>query len=208
MPSPDPRSLRSREAILVAARHLLLHHGPSGVTHQRVAEQAGVGRATVYRHWARAELLLIDVMADADLPFFRDPVAPVRPWLHEQLRLLAADLVYPEVRAVALTLLQGALWDPHIAHQRDHFVAAVDDRLAAALELAVRTGEATGRLEAGEAAALLAGSVLYRTAMQSAPVSDEFLTRLVDSLATWRPPGNGPGPEPAGNEHSAGSVKG
>jgi AcrR family transcriptional regulator len=186
MAPPDPRTVRSREAILAAARHLLLHHGPAAVTHQRVAEQAGIGRATVYRHWARAELLLIDVMAGADMPFFRDPVAPVRPWLRHQLRLLAADLAQPEVRAVALTLLQGALWDPHIARQRDHFVATVDNRLAAALELAVRTGEATGRPDPGEAAALLAGSVLYRTAMQDGTVSDEFIARLVDSLATWR----------------------
>ena len=49
MAPPDPRTVRSREAILAAARHLLLHHGPAAVTHQRVAEQAGVGRATVSR---------------------------------------------------------------------------------------------------------------------------------------------------------------
>ena len=186
MTPPDPRVARSREAILVAARELLLHHGPAAVTHQRVADQAGVGRATVYRHWARAELLLLDVMAGAGMPFFREPRSPVRPWLHAQLRLLAADLAQPEVRAVALTLLHGALWDPHIAGQRDLFVATLSNRLGTALALAAGTGEATGLPGADEAAALVAGAVLYRAAMQNSTVSDAFLTRLIDGLGTWR----------------------
>jgi len=41
----DPRAARSREAILCAARLLLEREGPESVTHQRVAREAGVGRA-------------------------------------------------------------------------------------------------------------------------------------------------------------------
>ena len=55
---PDPRVVKSRETILSAARTLLQESGPAAVTHQRVAARAGVGRATVYRHWRTPELLL------------------------------------------------------------------------------------------------------------------------------------------------------
>jgi len=37
--------------MLRAAAAILEEEGPTGVTHQRVAERAGVGRATAYRHW-------------------------------------------------------------------------------------------------------------------------------------------------------------
>jgi hypothetical protein len=45
----------------------------------------GVGRATVYRHWPGPDQLLLDAMAQVDLPFFREPVSPVRPWLRREL---------------------------------------------------------------------------------------------------------------------------
>lgn len=186
MSQPDPRAARSREAILVAARELLLKHGPAAITHQRVADQAGVGRATVYRHWARTETLLLDVMAGAGMPFFRDPRSPIRPWLHVHLRLLADDLAQPQVTAVALTLMHGALWDPEVARQRDLFLGTIRERLADALAVASAAGEITDHLAGDEAAALLAGSLLYRIAMQNGAVSREFLTRLIDAVGTWR----------------------
>ncbi|MEV6622919.1 TetR/AcrR family transcriptional regulator [Amycolatopsis sp. NPDC051106] len=40
------------------ARELPLESGPTAVTHAQVADRAGVGRATVYRHWPQAEPLL------------------------------------------------------------------------------------------------------------------------------------------------------
>src|SRR6266705_779576 len=72
-PATDPRAARSREAILAAAYDLLAREGPGAITHQRVAQQAGVGRATIYRHWADPEDLLRDVLYTAKLPFFAAP---------------------------------------------------------------------------------------------------------------------------------------
>src|SRR5437667_9583381 len=100
-PPPDPRTTRSRDAILNAARTLLLCDGPAGVTHQRVAAEAGVGRATVYRHWPQPEQLLLDVMAGVDLPFFQEPAVPVRPWLAQHLHRLAHGLTTPTATPVA-----------------------------------------------------------------------------------------------------------
>jgi AcrR family transcriptional regulator len=184
--SADPRAARSREAILAAARHLLLAEGPAAVTHQRVAQESGTGRATVYRHWPRAEQLLLDVMTDTDLPFFRAPRSPVRPWLHQELRRLADELRLPAVAAVALTVMHGSLWDPGIARTRGGMTATIDERIAAALELAARTGEVEPRESATDTTALLVGPILYRTALQSGPVDDRLIDRLIDAVGTWR----------------------
>src|SRR5258708_18252321 len=139
-PATDPRAARSREAILAAAYDLLAREGPGAITHQRVAQQAGVGRATVYRHWAAPEDLLRDVLFSAGLPFFATPALPLRPWLHAELRQLADELALPAVASLAIALMEqtrsgGAGARPH------RHVTAITERLAAAFALAVRAGE-------------------------------------------------------------------
>jgi AcrR family transcriptional regulator len=184
--SSDPRAARSRDIMLAAARAVMLSEGPAAVTHQRVAQQAGVGRATVYRHWARPEQLLLDVMVGADLPFFRSPTRPVRAWLRRELRRLADQLATPEVAAIAFTLVQGAIWDRAIAVERDRFVATISDRLTAALSLASQTGELIGSDVGPGVEARVVGPIVYRTALEAAPVPDLLIEQLIDSVGTWR----------------------
>ncbi|MEU6371526.1 TetR/AcrR family transcriptional regulator [Streptomyces sp. NPDC046909] len=63
--SDDLRARRSGVAALAAATELLLEGSPESVTHASVAARAGVGRATVYRHWPDLESLLLDTLAGA-----------------------------------------------------------------------------------------------------------------------------------------------
>jgi AcrR family transcriptional regulator len=184
--SVDPRMVRSRKAMLAAARALLLREGPAAVTHQRVAREAKVGRATVYRHWPRPELLLLDAMASVDLPFFREPVTPVRPWLRQQLRVLADEMALPQVVAVALTMMRGSVRSPQ-TEVRDGFIATVTDRIRAFLTLAAADGELDVAVDPQDALALLVGPILQRTCMQAGTVSDDLIDRLMDSIGTWYP---------------------
>jgi AcrR family transcriptional regulator len=185
--SPDPRLARSRKAMLAAARELLLREGPAAVTHQRVARQAGVGRATVYRHWPRPDQLLLDAMAQVDLPFFREPVAPVRAWLRRELRAAADEMALPSVAAVALAMMQGSARSGP-AEVRDRFTATTTGRIGAALALAAAEGELDAPVDPQDAVALLVGPILQRTCMQAGTVSDALIDRLIDTLGAWRPP--------------------
>jgi AcrR family transcriptional regulator len=179
----DPRAVRSRDAILAAARDLLRDHGPAAVTHQRVAGRAGVGRATVYRHWARTEELLLDAMAGADLPYFKSPPTPVRPWLFAQLRAMADELAHPATVAVTVTLMHGAFGDDQLAGQRDGATAAIVGRLGAALDLAFSSGELRTHPDPADAAAQLIGPLVWRATMQiGVPVTDAFLDHLLDGV--------------------------
>lgn len=171
--------------MLAAARELLVGEGPGAITHQRVAQQAGVGRATVYRHWPRPEQLLLEVMGGADLPLFKDPETPVRLWLHRQLRQMADELAVPAVAAIALTLHQSAFWDPQIAHQRDESVKTITERISAAVRSAAASGEVETDVGPAELSAMLVGPIVYRTTMQTGTVSDGFIDRLIDSVGTW-----------------------
>ena len=183
----DPRAARSREAILAAAWDLLAREGPGAITHQRVAQQAGVGRATVYRHWAAPEDLLRDVLFSAELPFFATPALPLRPWLHAELRQLADELALPAVASLAIALMEqtrsgGAGAPPH------RHITAITERLAAAFALAVDAGELDTAPDADLAAAHLIGPLIYRTTLQAAAVPDRLLAEVIDGVADWQPP--------------------
>jgi AcrR family transcriptional regulator len=182
----DPRWARSRAAILHAAATLLRQEGPSAVTHQRLAKQAGVARATVYRHWPRIEELLLQVMAAEGFPFFQHPTTPIRAWLRARLRELADDLAQPAVQATTLTLMHGALWDRDIAAQRDQLVGVLTERVAAALDVAHDAGEIPEPPDPADAVAVLVGPLLYRTALQAGAVSDALIENLVEQVMTGR----------------------
>jgi AcrR family transcriptional regulator len=210
-PATDPRAARSREAILAAAFDLLAREGPGAITHQRVAQQAGVGRATVYRHWPAPEDLLRDVLYTAELPFFATPALPLRSWLHGELRQLADELALPPVASLAIALMEqtrsgGASASPH------RHIAAITERLAAAFALAVDAGELDKAPDADLAAAHLIGPLVYRTTLQAAAVPDSLLAGIIDSVAPWRAPdparsrlASAPG-QPAGSNQETNSV--
>ena len=210
-PATDPRAARSREAILAAAYDLLAREGPGAITHQRVAQQAGVGRATVYRHWAAPEDLLRDVLFSAELPFFATPALPLRSWLHAELRRLADELALPAVASLAIALMEQTR--PGGASARPHrHITAITDRLAAAFALAVDAGELDTAPDADLAAAHLIGPLVYRTTLQAAPVPDSLLTAVIDSVAHWQPPdptrarpASAPG-QPAGSNQETKAV--
>jgi AcrR family transcriptional regulator len=182
----DPRAVRSRSAILAAARSLLDESGPAAVTHQRVAARAGVGRATVYRHWQEPEHLLQEVMAGAPFPFFAELDGPLRTWLRRELRGLADEMAMPGIARIGVTLIHQAQWDEAARTRLDRLMKTIADRLDTAFRAAAARGEVEPLTEPSEITARLVGPVFYRTLVQGSPVSDALLDTLVADL-TPRP---------------------
>ncbi|WP_434444384.1 TetR/AcrR family transcriptional regulator [Lentzea sp. E54] len=181
----DPRFLRSREAILTAARELLLESGPTAVTHVQVADRAGVGRATVYRHWPQAEPLLLEAMATVPMPFLDKPTTPTWDWLRRELTAIARQLELDDVRAVSTTLANTALWDENMDARRAQFAGILADRLAAALDDAQARGEITLTLTSRNAAAMTIGPMYYRSTIEHAPIDSTLIEAIIAALGTW-----------------------
>src|SRR4051812_30011185 len=178
----DPRFLRSREAILNAARELLLAQGPTAVTHNQIAEHAGIGRATVYRHWPRTDQLLAEAMASVPMPFFDHPASPYRDWLTRQLTAVARQLEHHDVLAVATTPASTALGDPAMDARRAGFAATLADRLAGGLLEAEKSGELTLRAGASAVAALAIGPIHYRATIERAAADRALIERCVAAI--------------------------
>ncbi|MDO8365061.1 MAG: TetR/AcrR family transcriptional regulator [Actinomycetota bacterium] len=186
-PQRDPRAVRTRRAVLDAAAVLLAEVGSAGVTHQRVAERAGVGRATVYRHWPTAAELLYDVLAEADEPLFRAGPGGLVPWLRCELRRLAVDVGTPNAVQFLAVLMSRVHLDPAAASLRDRMVARSVAPLAAGFQRAIAAGELAAAPNIDDAFAALVGPVLFRVVFEGRDASDVFIEALIDQvLAPWR----------------------
>lgn len=202
MTRTDPRATRSRTAVLDAARALLQEEGPAAVTHQRVAARAGVGRATVYRHWPEPETLLHEAMSGVGLPFFTDFDADLRAWLWRELRRLADEMAQPTVRQVVATLAQAALRDPVARDRFDRWLEVCAQRLHAALVRAAERSEidpAATAADPADVAARLLGPLVYRTLLDGGAVGDALLEQVI---ATVVPLGGGAGRDVRGPNHT------
>ena len=148
----SPRVERSKAVIIEATLALLAEEGVGGLTVDAVAARAGVGKATLYRHWSsRAELIL-----EAISSLGTEDEAVDRGSLRGDLEA-ADDLVARNpaaARALADGARQGYVSGMHLAL----LVAAVVALVAAGLVLRFLPGKG----EVG--AAIMAGRPEHRPA--------------------------------------------
>lgn len=174
----DPRVVRSRAAVVAAARTLFLRQGYAGTTMEEIAALAGLTKRTLYNNYADKEALftevVVDVIAYAEA-FARGlreaftvgvTAANVGSALEELGRELALAIVRPEVVALRRLLIGEARAFPALA--RDYFERApgqVIEALGSEFEYLGQVGllrVTDGRRAAAQFAYLVAGEPLDR----------------------------------------------
>lgn len=101
-----PRSEEKREAILTAAKSLLLEHGYASTSLEMIAERSGIGKPTIYRHFGSKEDLAEAVIYLRE----QELVAALQPFRNTD-NDVATDLYEFADRFVALVLDSDAtLW--------------------------------------------------------------------------------------------------
>lgn len=163
---PIPRGQRRRSEILAVAETILLSQGFAETTMQRVAEEAGASKETLYRHFKSKDDLLIEVVLarTAALRMALDANfesgAPLATVLREIGRNLLAAMGGDEVTALLRTVVTETVRNPDLGLAL--FRAGPERttrRLAAFLEAAKGRGDFHG-LDAELAASLYIGAVL------------------------------------------------
>ncbi|GCB52095.1 TetR/AcrR family transcriptional regulator [Streptomyces sp. NL15-2K] len=186
----DPRALRSRAAALAAATELLVEGGPENVTHATVAQRAGIGRATVYRHWPDQQTLLIDALANDVRPLLTFDNSPVRDQLVTQLQRQTDWLNRPVSASVIATVIERAERDEDARRIREDMFGREDQHFTEALTAAVQRGELrTGvQAHARELISRIIGPLFFRRSMLGERLDKDTVTGEVDTaLAPWLP---------------------
>src|SRR5579864_572857 len=152
-----PRGEHAHQAILTAARQLLIEQGFAAMRLEHVASRAGVGKATIYRRWRSKEALAQDLLAHLAAPHIAIPDSG-----NTRDELLAA--VTNPMRAVTETdfgpviraLLSEIASDPSLGDPfRATVVEARRTEIARVIERGIARGDLDSDADAGVATELL-----------------------------------------------------
>jgi AcrR family transcriptional regulator len=178
----DPRAARSKIAMLAAARRLLVTQGWDSVTHARVAEAAGVGRATVYRHWPTANALALEA-ASLEVEESSPPkTGDLRTDLNAELRYLCFALTHRGLKPLLLLLTERATYNVEFNQIRQQLHSRGVGPIRAVLGEAIRRKELDRNVDVDELISMLAGPIIYEIVMVNRPFSDRRIDELTDSL--------------------------
>jgi AcrR family transcriptional regulator len=176
---PDPRVTRTRAAVRRAVRSLVQQAGIEALTHQQVATEAGVGRATVYRHWPDRTHLLLEALADVETPTSWQSSGDLATDLASELRRLQRTLTSSPMVPELVALIGRAEWEPELRELKAQLLATGTAGLRTALRAAADRGELSTDLDLDAAVARLAGPLFYRRVLAHAAIDDLFVDQLL-----------------------------
>jgi AcrR family transcriptional regulator len=148
-----------------------------------VAARAGVGKATVYRHFASKEALALELLMELAAPHIAvDDVGDTRAELlasvSKPMRALTDSPFGPVVRALLSEIaINPSLGDPF----RRSVVQGRRDEIARIVRRGVDRGDLRADADPGLATELLVGPVYFRL-MFGGELDDAFAERVVDAV--------------------------
>jgi AcrR family transcriptional regulator len=186
----DARVSRTRAAVADAVGSLFEEQGAVGLTHQRVAARAGVGRATVYRHWPKTVDLVTEALARADQPLLHLGDGPLRQWLLGELIRAAEQIAQPVSSQFIASMVATVDQSPAARLLRENLNRRTRLVVDQMLDQATANGELGSRPDTDELVATVLGAVMFRITIQQKDADSGYLGRLVDGALAehWSEP--------------------
>jgi AcrR family transcriptional regulator len=178
-----PRSEQAHRAILEATDALLREEGYGGLTIEKVAARAGVGKRTIYRWWPSKGALVAEAFGEAVRS--RDPeidTGSVRDDLVGFLGRLFVDSSRPGKKVALRSMMVEAQLDPDFAELFTEFISSRREILHEMFLRAVRRGEISADADLKLAIDALFGTYWYRLLVGHLPLDASVAEEMVDSL--------------------------
>jgi len=182
----DPRVERSRRVILEATLDELGDTGYGAMTIESVARRAGVGKATIYRHWQGK----LDLLGDA-LETLKRPIAPpteglVRERIVALLESLVGTIGESRWSRCMPALIDAAARDETVERVHHLFVGARRQIMIDLIVEGITTGELATDLDPVLTSEVLAGPIFYRRLMTGEPFPPALARQIVDLVLPIR----------------------
>lgn len=185
-----PRDAAAGQAILAAARDLLLTRGYGGLAVDEVTARAGVAKTTLYRRWPGKDHLVVAVLADLQRDVPVPDTGDVAADLGALVRALAALLDEAPMRRLVAELAAASARDAALAEAVARLWA---DRRGVSIEV-LRRAIARGALRADVDPEVLvdqlAGALYYRVLITGAPLGGRYPDDLVRAVLRGALPGD------------------
>jgi AcrR family transcriptional regulator len=182
-PPGRPRSEKARQAILDAARELLIEEGFTRLRLEHVAARAGVGKNTIYRRWSSKEDLTLELLLALAQPHLAirdvgDTRAELMAAVENPIRAITETTFGPVIRAMMSQIAGNpAIGDPF----RSAVVAVRRNEIRRVIERGIARGDLRPDADASVATELLAGPVYFRLVFGGALDAD-LAVRVVDAV--------------------------
>lgn len=179
----DPRVVRTRDAVLGAARDVLRDEGWERVTVGRVAARSGYARTTLYRHWPQRLDLLRDLIREEARLAHITPTGDLRDDLVGELEAFRVALVETGLGRVVIAIGQQARDDAELAELNRSMRREGARVLDAILADAFQRGELPASVRPDVAVAQLVGALLFRYLFEDTEsLSADFVRSVVDGF--------------------------
>ncbi len=189
----NPRTTRVRQVILDAAADLLVEHGAGEVTASRIAQETGVARTTIYRHWPDQAQLLLDAIDSVVAPHSPTTVTDdLEADLITALSNLRARMTRHPFRQIFAALLGHANLDRSFVAAQRRFVNGVLQPINDILTAAVNREDLPSTLDISQACAVLAGPLFHKHVMLRESIDDRLITNTVHQFHSPGPEGESP----------------
>ncbi len=182
----DPRIERSQRVIRQAALTELAEAGYGGFRIESVAQRAGVGKSTVYRHWTGKLELVEDAIRTLKAEINVPMSGSVRDRLVDVLRQIAENMSASTWSACLPAVIDAAERDPEVL---EILRRIGQERRRLLLDL-LTEGRATGAVpdvDLNLLAECLVGPMVLRRLLLHEPFEADAVPRLVDQLLATRP---------------------
>lgn len=182
-PAADPRIARSRQVILQAVLDELSELGYGALTIESTARRAGVGKATIYRHWPNKIALIADALKL--LQQQRDPelaTGSPREKLERVLRHVADVVADSPFSSCLPALIEGAERDRAVRRFHHHFQAEARKPTIALIASGIATGDFPPRIDPEIAAYALLGAIFFCRLMTNEPFPEARVPDLIDTV--------------------------
>ena len=186
-----PRSEPARRAVLEAALRLVARDGYQAVTIKDIAEEAGVGRQTVYRWWDGKGAILLEAIVELARP--SAVPEPTDDAAHDlRAVLLGSFRLSPVAGPIVSGLMADATHDPEFLEKLQTELLA---RRRALVRATLERGQRSGQLGHGADLALVTdmvwGTMWYRILSRHAPVDEALADELTEAVLRLLGPGDG-----------------
>lgn len=178
----DPRVLRSKARIRAAALAELAENGFGGFGIESVAARAGVGKATVYRHWTDHAHLVVDALTAAHHEAVPAPAGTGRDHVVALVRHVAEVLRDSTFSRVVPALVDAAERDDRIRAVHHGYSAHRRAELGAAVATGVADGSVAPCTDPDTATTLLLGALFHHRLMTGDPLPPDDAPALVDTV--------------------------
>ena len=147
---------------------------------ESVARRAGVGKATIYRHWQGKLDLLSDALATLKRPVPPPTEGSTRERIVALLEALVETLGESRWSRCMPALIDAAARDETVQRFHQQFVSARRQIMVDLIVDGISSGELSADLDPVLTSEVLAGPIFYRRLMTGEPFGPAFARRIVD----------------------------